>query len=609
MTVSITNVHSQQQGTTVRCQKDTVRPLPPRDFWMTHLDKRLRVVDCTTTFSSDYAVQNAEALLDAEIDALERAKLAAKTRRNALSRVSRLLPDVLPLVFAMLIPDEPPIAMSQAAYGTVEQQRMQTLGWTKVTQVCRAWREAALSEPSLWATITRFASPQWMLASLARSKRAPLALSLDVSQMTDDLLREALGPGNAPRLKHLCLIMRYFVHFGQWEKPLPGLNQPLPLLESLSIRTEWYPLPDLDPPVLPMLEYSPLALRKLVLVNCLPPSWDSPLLCNLTSLEVSLSQSVPHSSLLPAPLQLIDVLTQSPQMKILTLKHVLQQPDPKCPHPPVPGRTRLPHLSELNITDTANTLVHFLEGLELPSTTTVDIFSSGPIDDLVALVKLQTSRSNAPGSPARSLAMGPDIPKKRILRLQAYDEHQSGQKSRRPKLSFTLATTPEADARAWTSLAHAFCRNLHLDRVTSLTLSGPLLVYLSVRGLREMVTEFGVTRTTTLCLQGGDMDAILPLLLEGSPSGDMPSVWPELADVELHWAPIDCAQVRLPLLAALKARRDWGVPVSSLVLRSCTSVDAWRTELEEYVGQVLVDSIAIDRPSYTRMLEDEIFIP
>ena len=49
-----------------------------------------------------------------------------------------------------------------------------SIGWVKVTHVCRHWREVALNCPQLWSEISLYMGREWTRKMIARAKQAPL---------------------------------------------------------------------------------------------------------------------------------------------------------------------------------------------------------------------------------------------------------------------------------------------------------------------------------------------------------------------------------------------------------------------------------------------------
>jgi len=113
------------------------------------------------------------ATVDQDIDVAKRLILSVLTRRNTLAPISILPAEVLSRIFHFT-------AFSDRFYST--------RCWVHVTHVCRRWRQIALDDSTLWTQFTD--SPRnkdWIAERLARSRNAPLVLSLDGWAVKDTL--------------------------------------------------------------------------------------------------------------------------------------------------------------------------------------------------------------------------------------------------------------------------------------------------------------------------------------------------------------------------------------------------------------------------------------
>jgi hypothetical protein len=109
------------------------------------------------------------AAVDKGVDATRQLLLSMLARRNVLSPISLLSPNVLAQVFYFLSLEEP------AFFGE------QNLGWIRATHVCRFWRQVALGDSSLWARISGIpTNTTWSSEMLARARNVPLDIDLDL---------------------------------------------------------------------------------------------------------------------------------------------------------------------------------------------------------------------------------------------------------------------------------------------------------------------------------------------------------------------------------------------------------------------------------------------
>jgi F-box-like len=118
--------------------------------------------DPSAGISAIYAV-------DEEIEQLKAVEAAKQllhsqlARRNALAPISVLPPEVLARVFYFLLVFENPTYFGE-----------RNLGWIRATHVCRYWREVALDDSSLWATIWGASTNTELISEmLTRAKNAP----------------------------------------------------------------------------------------------------------------------------------------------------------------------------------------------------------------------------------------------------------------------------------------------------------------------------------------------------------------------------------------------------------------------------------------------------
>ncbi|KZV64136.1 hypothetical protein PENSPDRAFT_548940, partial [Peniophora sp. CONT] len=102
-------------------------------------------------------------ILDSELQAMDLSATLLRRRRNALSPVNCLHPEILTSIFAYLVDLEPP-------------NKLRTLGWVRITHVCNLWRTVALDDPRLWSCITFTFGGSWVEESVRRSAACPLRL-------------------------------------------------------------------------------------------------------------------------------------------------------------------------------------------------------------------------------------------------------------------------------------------------------------------------------------------------------------------------------------------------------------------------------------------------
>ena len=107
----------------------------------TQLESRFNSSHSRTVIHDPSARVSAISTVDKGIDTAMKLVRSLLTRRNALVPISLLPPEILARVFHLIVLEEPPISGGRS------------LGWIRVTHVCRHWRQVALDDSSLWARI------------------------------------------------------------------------------------------------------------------------------------------------------------------------------------------------------------------------------------------------------------------------------------------------------------------------------------------------------------------------------------------------------------------------------------------------------------------------
>ena len=237
------------------------------------------------------------------------------------------------------------------------------LGWIQATHVCRHWRQVALDHASLWARISGFPKNiNWITEQLSRAKNAPLVIDL-------------LG---APTSETFSLIPSHFAHTRELHlrglsvahvngvKELCGLEAPeLEHFElSLSVSP---PMISEDFVGTSLFRGKAPKLRTLSLCQVLVP-WSFFPRCQFTQLKIILSNEE-YVDDAPSPTslnELIDVLTNCPNLEVLMLEYCLPNTLCQSTH----NRTvRLPRLSHLSLTGSCSRVVRFFEALQIPPST------------------------------------------------------------------------------------------------------------------------------------------------------------------------------------------------------------------------------------------------
>jgi hypothetical protein len=276
------------------------------------------------------------------------------TRRNALVPISRLPPEILARVFHLLVLEEPPLSGGRS------------LGWIKVTHVCRHWRQVALDDSSLWAQIWGIpTNAKWISEMLTRAKNAPLDIELDdlITSSEEALL---MIP---PHLSHTRQLRLHSLSGLSSDNVREIYSWDAPALEQFELTVPAYSpisFPDLGGNML-FKGHAP-RLRTLSLSRVIIP-WSFIPRGQLTQLEIVCLDEDGDS---PGDLnQLIDLLVNCPALEILALDSCLPSQLTELPY----GRTiHLPHLSHLRLCGSTSRIINImLKMLKLPSSTTLHL--------------------------------------------------------------------------------------------------------------------------------------------------------------------------------------------------------------------------------------------
>ena len=172
--------------------------------------------------------------IDSEIKLLEESLQALKYRRNALSPVSSLHPELFATIFSILCLPGTPSQGGKPDHFNPDHN----LARLRVSHVCHQWREIALDLPLLWSHVdftSQSLSSVGMVEMLMRAKSSPLCLEANISSQRWDnnrlsTFRKALQ-AHIPHTRHLTISAESALLQGTLE----GLVSPAPTLECLSL--------------------------------------------------------------------------------------------------------------------------------------------------------------------------------------------------------------------------------------------------------------------------------------------------------------------------------------------------------------------------------------
>lgn len=134
--------------------------------------------------------------IDDELVALEERMRALRMRRNSLSLISSIPPELLGTIF---------VHHAQQTQLLHSPDNSDILSWIIVGHICHQWREVALGTPELWAT-PFLNSSQATDEMLTRSKMAPLIVRVGWQYRMDSIQKALM---HTERLQVVSLV---FLH-------------------------------------------------------------------------------------------------------------------------------------------------------------------------------------------------------------------------------------------------------------------------------------------------------------------------------------------------------------------------------------------------------------
>jgi hypothetical protein len=296
--------------------------------------------------------------IDSEIKSLEESIRELRLRRNALSPVSYLPPEVFAAIFSFLC--------LPALEGEMSDHHQARL---LVSHVCHEWREIALNQPFLWSNID---FTNLTLAGtteiLARAKSVPVYLEARLLSRRSDIRFSAFQKVLQARLPDVCHLS-ISAALIPLHKTLGGLVSPAPTLEYLSLFSRGgYQNTETGDHLFisdSLFSGSSPRLSRLKLFNC-EISWTSTLLKCLKHLEIRSPNTRPK---LAAWLDALDAMSQ---LKTL----ILHSASPITPQGDLEHNATLPSLTHLEILASPADCAVALAHLYLPALTALSITAS-----------------------------------------------------------------------------------------------------------------------------------------------------------------------------------------------------------------------------------------
>src|SRR6266403_1448488 len=566
-----------------------------QEYWSTKAAPRFALLD---HISPQRAARHA---IDDELSALNMVMCAMRSRRNNVSLIGRLPPEILSCIFSfhtinepiptdfIYDPDDPfPSNSSPARLG---------LGWIAITHVCRRWRQVALSHPGLWRTIVFDLGAEWAEEMLARSKAALISYSRDLSFQPRVSRRRSLDDKITLR-KHLSHVRR-LVLSGNADSLAPAvraLTTPAPHLESLELLRN---APQFDRELfitLPSDLFSHQApkLRRVTLFGCAVP-WDSPLFRDLTHLNIRLPPVAPfprsaptaQTDLLSIPTldRLLSILEAMPSLQVLTLGNCLPRAD--STRRVVPLR----HMNKLSLEGSLSEVVAILERVSLPGSATLSLRcpDHDPVDGLLdTLISLLATHFRAPEttvSPLSTMMIG-EVDFASSLTIIAWDTivplplpHFI--------IPFTSAHLHLTFGSRYKTLVESLplrvCKALPLGNLGTLSITYPEAPW-STAEWAEVCSH--LPKVTGLLVRGSWALTLSPTLTERN-------VFPSLVTLALQdinfftsLSPEHTEPFGVVLPVILRARGRAGMPIRHVKVMTCILVNAWIESLREVVNDI-----------------------
>ena len=435
--------------------------------------------------------------IDLEVQRLEDSIRLLRSRRNLLSPIARLPPELLCKIFSF--------CASQCA-GAIN-----PLEWVRVTHVSRSWRAVALECPSLWSTLV-FSRSKWCEEMLKRSKMASLIINADLTCPTPKIITALrLALVHAPRIHELQLLGPS----ATIERLLADTSFEAPRLRSLSLAVPRYTRFGTDEGMtIPenTLRGEMPYLTRLELTKC-NLSWDSSLLNGLTHLKIH-DLSVESR---PMTEQLIAALERMPGLQVLDLQGAL--PRMEALPPSLPDRVvDLAQLAQIIIKASVPECVDLINHITIPSNAHVHLSCSGTEttgSDFSGILKLLSSHSRSPTGildkrAIRALHIHHDTPQTLVVRAWAKPPEESHTGADiKLDLSCHSSSSPAVDV-----VTMGICKAVQIAHLRSLHLS-----YVSGMDQQKWIEMFGsLQKLHSVHVVGSSAYSFIAALTEARPS-------------------------------------------------------------------------------------------
>lgn len=304
--------------------------------------------------------------IDGRIRDFEKQIINLKTRRNGISRIFRLPPELLSKIFiyhALANPVKP----QDRLYGA----RTPGPGWTHVTSVCKHWRDVALNCPQMWSEID-FNLPGLARIMVDRSKQIPVAVTIPhrLSATSEPYASQILSQPH--RLRSLTTSE-------DESKPsrIQEMTSPAPVLRNLNMTILGQcgvSLPD------NFLGGVTPELRDVSLTGWKLP-WTSPLLTGLTTLVLSPGMGIKGIQPPLNPVDFVGAFERMPHLRSLVIHIELPFIDDTTSR-----IARLPQLAEFSFIGACKDCIGALKRLALPTSAVLNMTCTSSYSDSATLM-------------------------------------------------------------------------------------------------------------------------------------------------------------------------------------------------------------------------------
>ncbi|KAF9454343.1 hypothetical protein P691DRAFT_717836 [Macrolepiota fuliginosa MF-IS2] len=335
-------------------------------------------------YEGDEPTRTARRAIDGDIDKLEVRIRSLRRRRNDLSSISILPPEVLSKVF-IFVRD----MSSDSYYRNGQAQWIRNVG-----HICHHWRDVALCCPTLWS-VPLFTHPELAQEMVHRSKMAALTVRSTTGSWTPRLLDQIENV-----MTQISRIQTLHLTFGnqpdRLKTILTVLSQPAPLLESITLTDATYHMYN-SQNSLPEDAFNDAPRLRSVELERLNFSWESAIFkhSNVTILRLKNSRVVTNGTSTIG--QMMDALNNLHNLRILELNnsipsHVTSNGNEKT--------LKFKFLENLTVDTRAADFIPFLRCIRYPSNTILNLRCSSTKPEEYAAVLSLVGQALRPGPSA-----------------------------------------------------------------------------------------------------------------------------------------------------------------------------------------------------------------